>query len=200
MTVFFTSDLHLGHTNIIKYCNRPYENVEEMNQALISNWNAKVSKLDTVYILGDLAFLPPRDLSDTVRKLNGIKILIEGNHDKHALKDINFRSCFMKIEKLLEIKLQDLEAPDGMQRITLCHFAMKVWNKSHHGAWHLYGHSHGSLPDDPNSLSIDVGVDARNYAPISYDEVKAIMKTKKFLPIDHHTNDRNKITSSFIKV
>jgi calcineurin-like phosphoesterase family protein len=63
---------------------------------------------------------------------------------------------------------------------------MKVWNKSHHGAWHLYGHSHGSLPDDINSLSFDVGVDSHDYKPISYEEVKRIMKKKIFKPLDHH--------------
>jgi len=63
---------------------------------------------------------------------------------------------------------------------------MRVWNKSHHGAWHLYGHSHGTLPDDKNSLSFDVGVDCHNFTPINFEQVSAIMKKKNFKPIDHH--------------
>jgi calcineurin-like phosphoesterase family protein len=63
---------------------------------------------------------------------------------------------------------------------------MRVWNKSHHGAWHLYGHSHGTLPDDPNALSFDCGVDCHNYTPISFEQVEAIMAKKTFKPIDHH--------------
>jgi calcineurin-like phosphoesterase family protein len=72
------------------------------------------------------------------------------------------------------------------QDITLCHYALRVFNKSHHGSWHLYGHSHGTLPDDPNSLSFDVGVDCHNYFPISLDQVKKIMSKKTWKPIDHH--------------
>ncbi|MFK5004710.1 hypothetical protein ACI4AP_29375, partial [Klebsiella pneumoniae] len=76
------------------------------------------------------------------------------------------------------------------QRIVLCHYAMEVWNKSHHQAWHLYGHSHGSLPDNPNAKKFDVGVDCHNYTPLSYQDVKNIMARKNFKPFDHHT-DRN---------
>jgi len=63
---------------------------------------------------------------------------------------------------------------------------MRVWNKSHHGALNLYGHSHGSLPDDPHALAIDVGVDCHNFTPISFEQVKKIMSKKTFKPIDHH--------------
>ena len=64
----------------------------------------------------------------------------------------------------------------------LLHYAMKIWRSSFRGTWHLYGHSHGSLPDDPNSLSFDVGVDCHDYYPISYKEVKAIMAKKTWTP------------------
>ena len=76
--------------------------------------------------------------------------------------------------------------PKAKRRIVLCHYAFRVWNKSHRGAWHLYGHSHGSLPDDPNSLSFDAGVDCHEFTPISYERVKEIMAEKRFLPVDHH--------------
>ena len=85
-----------------------------------------------------------------------------------------------------ELKLPDADAHDGEQLIILSHYAHQVWNRSHHGSWHLYGHSHGSLPDDPASLSFDAGCMLFGMRPISYDKVKEIMRTKWFVPIDHH--------------
>jgi calcineurin-like phosphoesterase family protein len=68
----------------------------------------------------------------------------------------------------------------------MSHYPHKVWPSNHRGAWHLYGHCHGSLPDDPNSLSFDCGVDCHDYFPLSFDEVAAIMEKKTFVPLDHH--------------
>lgn len=76
------------------------------------------------------------------------------------------------------------------QRIILCHYAFRVWNSSHHGSWHLYGHSHGSLPDDLGALSWDVGSDNNNFTPISFEQVKEIMSHKTFVPVDHHEPNR----------
>lgn len=114
-----------------------------------------------------------------LKNLNGAIYYIRGNHDKFNSKI----SYFEWIKDFAEIKVND-------QKITLCHYAMRVWNCSHHGAWHLYGHSHGSLPDDPNSLSFDVGVDCWDFKPISFEQVKERMKQKTFKPIDHHTSER----------
>ena len=180
MTQFFTSDLHFKHGNVIKYCNRPYANADEMDEALIKNWNSLVSPQDTVYVVGDVIFTKDvKDAENIFRRLNGSKILIAGNHDKKMLKDPRFVALFQSVHTLLEISI-------NKQHIVLCHYAMKVWNKSHYGAWQLYGHSHGSLPDDQHSLSIDVGVDCHNYKPISFEQVAEIMSKKQYKPIDHH--------------
>lgn len=72
------------------------------------------------------------------------------------------------------------------QNITLCHYCMRVWSKSHFGAYCLHGRSHGTLPDDPNSLSMDVGVDANNFFPVSFNQIKEKMSKKTFKPIDGH--------------
>ena len=98
-----------------------------------------------------------------------------------------------------ELHIQDKNVKRGKTQIILSHYAHKVWNKSHWGSWMLYGHSHGSLPEDDKSLSIDVGVDAvakryavdgvinpQDYRPICYEEIKVIMESKQFTPIDHH--------------
>ncbi len=179
--VFFTSDLHLGHANILKYSNRPFRTIEEHDEALVVNWNAKVRSSDTVYIVGDVSFHKPDKTNRLLDRMHGQKILVKGNHDK------NFdQRRFASVHDMLTVKVEDPDTRDGVQRIVLLHYCMKVWDKSHYGTWHLHGHSHGSLKDDPNALSIDVGVDCHNYYPISYQEVKAIMATKTFKPIDHH--------------
>jgi calcineurin-like phosphoesterase family protein len=178
--IFFTSDLHFCHANIIKYCNRPFSSVEEMNEGLITNWNSVVKQQDTVYIVGDVIFAKDISIAESIfKRLNGSKVLIAGNHDKHMLKQERFRALFQSVHQLLEIKI-------GTQDITLCHYAMVVWNKSHHSAWQLFGHSHGSMADDPHKLSIDVGVDCHNYTPISFDQIAEIMAKKQYKPVDHH--------------
>lgn len=176
---YFTSDTHFGHANIIKYCNRPFSNVREMDEILIKNWNEKVPYDAIVYHLGDFAFgRTYEDVEKYRSRLNGKIHLIKGNHDngkllmRNAFESVNWNS-------MQEIFI-------GNKSITLNHYAMKVWNKSHRGAWHLYGHSHGTLPDDPNSLSFDVGVDCHNYYPLSFLEVENIMNNKNFKAIDHH--------------
>lgn len=182
--IHFTSDTHWGHTNIIKYSNRPFDSVEDMNEALIANWNAVVKYDDTVYHLGDFAFLPYDNLKRTARRLNGTKHFIYGNHDKEIHRheaDLIRSGTFASIQNYYELK------HDG-QFIVLFHYGQRVWNKGHHGSIHLYGHSHGSLP--PQGKSVDVGVDCKEitheYRPVSFDEVMAYMSKREFQAVDHH--------------
>jgi calcineurin-like phosphoesterase family protein len=178
MNAWFTADTHFGHANIIKYTKRPFKNTVEMNETIISNWNKAVPEDALVYHLGDFCFgRDDREFDMYFRRLNGLIVFIKGNHDRLAWRNRN--RFYTSYDSYHEIKIND-------QNITLCHYAMKVWNKSHHGAWHLYGHSHGSLPDDKNSLSFDCGVDCHNFTPINFDQVKQIMSKKEFKPIDHH--------------
>jgi len=220
--VFFTSDTHFSHGNIMKYGNRPFMNDEEQeiidyyngidsrlfdddddnekatadykklrisretiqrhDEALIANWNNKVPQDGIVYHLGDFSFN-----KDNTRKianrLNGQIFLIKGNHDKGIER---CSDCFGWIKYYYELKVKDPDARGGTRKIILSHYAMRVWNGSHYGNFMLYGHSHNSLPDDPNALSFDVGVDCHNYTPISYQDVKRIMNKKTYKPVDHH--------------
>ena len=182
--IWFTSDHHWGHANIIRFSQRPFADVEEMNEALIENWNRLVEAGDTVYHLGDIFWMPVPAAKQIRERLNGRLCLVRGNHDKTA---DSMKEAFEWIKDYYELKVDDAAAPEGRRRIVLCHYAFRVWNKPHHGAWHLYGHSHCSLPDAPNSLSFDAGVDCHDYAPISYARVTEIMATKQFVPVDHHT-------------
>jgi calcineurin-like phosphoesterase family protein len=184
--IWFTSDTHFGHKNIIRYADRPFKSVEQMDAMLIKNWNEVVDYDDDVYHLGDFSLTTPERTLRILEQLNGNIHLIKGNHEKSVLQKSYTKEKFVWIKDYFELKVNDTDAPGNLRTIVLLHYAMKVWNKSHHGAFHLYGHSHGSLPDDPKSLSFDVGVDSHNYRPISYEEVKRIMSKKTWKPIDHH--------------
>ena len=156
------ADTHFGHTNIIKYCNRPFNSVGEMDEVLIERINKYVRPIDYLYHLGDFCF---GKRSESVRYyLNKINckniVLILGNHDyvKHV-KNERFR----EIHPILIRTINN-------QPMTLCHYSMRVWHKKHYGAWHLYGHSHGTL--DSLDKSMDVGVDTNNFYPYHFDEIK----------------------------
>jgi calcineurin-like phosphoesterase family protein len=187
--IFFTSDTHFGHANIVKYCQRPFESIEEHDQILIGNWNRTVGKNDTVYHLGDFCFKnKTNDFESYLKKLNGFIYLIWGNHDQVAKYEKMAKGMHVfnqdKIRFLGDYERIKIEGQD----IILSHYSFRVWDKSHHGSWNLYGHSHGTLFDDPHLRSIDVGVDSHNYYPISFDQVKRLMNNKYWRPIDHHGN------------
>jgi calcineurin-like phosphoesterase family protein len=185
MATFFTSDTHFGHANIIEYCKRPYASVEEMNQTLIERWNDRVTESDVIWHLGDFAFMKQSQIIDIVMQLRGQKFLLLGNHDEKRIGRAPHQ--YEGADLFEEVHTGIVEAKFEGQRIVLCHYALRVWNRSHHGAWHLYGHSHGSLPDDPHAFSMDVGVDPNGYAPVSMDQVRSHMERKRFRPVDHHT-------------
>jgi len=153
---------------------------------LIRRWNEIVQPGDTVYHLGDFA-VGGGPAEQYLEKLNGNIVLIVGNHENRALRCLN---RFKNVAGLLEIEVKIQE--DGKtikQAITLCHYAMKVWNKSHHGAWQLYGHSHGTLPDPQDARQFDVGVDCWDFRPLTVEQIQAKMATKTWVPVDHHNAD-----------
>lgn len=160
--IYFTGDTHFCHFNSIKHSNRPYTTVEEMDGALIDNWNSIVTNNDTVYHLGDFAWKNPEFYKN---QLNGDIKLIRGNHDKrYSLTCLN--KLFSEVHDYKCIVLEDIP-------IILSHYAFRVWDRSHYNSWHLYGHSHGRLASQGKSF--DVGVDCTNYIPISWNKVKEIM-------------------------
>lgn len=160
--IWFTSDTHFDHANVIKYCNRPFRHVDEMNNTMIQNWNSVVKRDDTIYHLGDFAF--SKDPGKFFHRLNGNKILILGNHDRQVTKHLPWGSYHSYYETKI----------DG-QFIVLCHYAFKVFNKHHHGAWNFYGHSHNSLGG--NSQQLDVGVDAWSFFPVNLEQIAERLKT-----------------------
>jgi calcineurin-like phosphoesterase family protein len=177
--VWFTSDTHFGHGNVIKYSGRPFADVNEMNEKLVLNWNANVKPGDVVYHLGDFALCDAERAIAIVKRLAGQKYLVFGNHDKALRKDKDFLGHWIWTKDMTDITV-------GSQRIVLAHYAMRVWNQSHRGAWQLHGHSHGSLKEEPHLLQCDVGVDCWNQRPVSFEELAAKMAKKEYKPVDHH--------------
>lgn len=167
--IYFTSDLHFFHKSAIDFCGRPFEDVEDMNKSLIDNWNKVIKNGDHVYILGDFSFGKWDKTQKILGKLNGMKYLIYGNHDKQ-MRTHRFEKYFQWRGDLKEIKYKEY-------RFVLCHFAMLTWHKQHRGAIQLYGHSHGNLTE-PDGLQMDVGVDCNNYEPISIEYVIERMNKK----------------------
>jgi calcineurin-like phosphoesterase family protein len=176
--VWFTSDPHFNHANIIKYCKRPFDTVEEMNEILIDNWNMVVSNDDLIICCGDFSLGNSNSATNILNSLNGHKLLIKGNHEKSVLSSKEAKTYFdAGIYDLLEITILDEEVSDGFQDIILCHYPMVVWDKSHRGSWQLFGHVHGMLDGNPklSPNQMDIGVDSNGFRPISYQEVKEII-------------------------
>ena len=177
MTIYFTADTHFGHSNILRYTNRPFRSVTEMNAALCENWVAHVRERDHIYHLGDV--LMPHDFQETarllevLRKLPGRKFLIPGNHDHKYLSLLGW--VFDEIlPPIHELKVQTLDKKRTYS-LVLAHYPLTAWNKSHHGALQLYGHVHGRFLG--NQQQTDVGVDVWNYAPVTLDQILARLAT-----------------------
>ena len=183
--LFFTSDTHFGHSNIIKYCDRPFKDQYEMNKKLVENWNSVVPKDGIVFHLGDFALnLDTKSTQHIINSLNGKIYLITGNHEKCALAKSYIISLWEGISDIAEIEVEDDEISNRKQHIVMCHYPMTAWNGSHRGSWQLFGHVHGGLSNkgiiNHKETQLDVGVDCHDYSPISYQTVKELI-TKQAL-------------------
>ncbi len=165
----------LGHVNIVKYDNRPFANVLLMNQGIIENFNKVVKDKDDVYYLGDFALNIEQGI-EILNKVNGRWHLIVGNHDRSIMKIINRSTKKMEwIDKIKEVKMNGVE-------ITLCHYPMLNWNKSHHGkTWHLFGHNHKKTCEEIPGKRLNVIVNQHDYKPWSFDEIAEFMKGREHL-------------------
>ena len=178
--VFFTSDTHFQHANVIKYCNRPFKTVKEMDSIIVKNWNNTVGKEDIVFHGGDFCFGGSPSWVYLCNALNGHKYLSAGNHDKGITAN-----KFEDVQQIFNIRIMgDEEMESDGQRITLCHYPMISWYQSHRGSWQLYGHVHGRLDNEqhheghPSRVSpnqLDIGVDSHNFTPLSYEQVKTLI-------------------------
>ncbi|BCG50207.1 hypothetical protein [Ralstonia phage RP13] len=183
MALHFTADLHLFHKKAVEF--RGFNCSDGMHDILRSKWNKKVHPNDTVYILGDLSFGKPLDTLKLLESFNGKKCLIRGNHDNTKyIKAYAASGMFEWIEHYYELK--HVFADGTKKDIIMSHFPMLSWNKSHYGSWHLHGHCHGYLRA-PETTRLDIGVDTNNLEVYSMDDITEIMKNRKYIAYDHHT-------------
>ena len=176
--LFFTSDTHFGHRNIIKYCQRPFSCIEEMDDALIANWNRVVGKDDIIFHLGDFAMGGSAEWSRLLQKLNGKIYLILGNHDMKTIGAGFSRLEGVAMQMLINVK---------GQIIYLNHYPFLCYGGAYRNTWQLYGHVHTCHAnrglDVPRlkmlmPMQYDVGVDNNNYRPVSFEQVKKIIRNQ----------------------
>lgn len=192
--IWFTSDLHFYHRNIMNYCSRPWKTVEEMNEALINNWNSVVKDDDIVFNLGDFAFASNSKWKEILERLKGKHYLILGNHDVSRYPSDKIMGLFERVEQQMLLKIDE-------QYVYLNHYPFLCyggsWKNPEHAVWQLFGHTHSS----PNSSGLDdsrlvhlfpyqydVGVDNNNYTPVSFKQVKDIINSQ----VEHELK-KNKI-------
>lgn len=178
---YFTSDEHIGHANVISFCNRPFSNIEEMYEGLIERHNSIVKPGDLTFHLGDAFWrsCPVEKAIEYMKRLNGNHYYIYGNHEELIHKHKELRDKFIWLRDLTTVR------PNGYPPITLCHYALRTWPGSNRNSFSIYGHSHGQLPDavagttkDENPFSMDCGVDTNSYYPWSLEQVKVKMISK----------------------
>lgn len=179
MTLFFSSDHHFGHENIIKHCRRPFSSVEEMDQTMIDRWNEVIGPDDDVFHLGDFAHRKsdPKRVKEICWKLNGNIHLICGNHDtdhRPMIAEDNWERVCKRLAwvpdrfDLLSSGYHEVFL-DG-KLVVLSHYAFETWHDMSKKSWHLHGHSHGKLTKKTRRL--DVGVDTHDFRPWSWEEIK----------------------------
>lgn len=176
---YFTSDLHLGHKRCAMEfrAHLNYENVDEHDEFILETLNKYIKENDKVFHLGDFSFGNPEKY---LSRLKGQWFFIVGNHDDknkliNACKSFGFK---------FPVEILDYRSEDGTP-ITMCHYPMITWNKSHHGAWQLHGHHHGAHGDTekvlPDAKRMNVAWDCVGYKPLTFQEVKSFMDKKKGL-------------------
>ena len=176
--VFFTADTHFGHALDALVHHRGYLDPNEMTVGMMNKWNTVVPEGATVIHLGDVSFFKRERTQEILAALNGRKYLVPGNHDK----GMRFGTTLaLQMPPLVEIKVED-GSPEAT-RIVLCHFPLHSWNRMHYGAWHLHGHSHGSMPGFGRRQ--DVGWDVF-HGPVSFQQLKSLVGDRGIKSFDHH--------------
>lgn len=179
--IFFTANLHLGHANIIRHCSHPFASTDEMDEALIQNWNTLVTPKDEVYILGDFTMRPAADAHRYLTRLNGRKYFIMGNHDKF-LRDGRFDEYADDLEWVKDYEMLYVVG----QCFVLFHYPILEWSQYYRGSIHLYGHVHNSstsakLLEGLKGSAFNVGVDVNEYYPVKITDIKQSVVAKKIV-------------------
>ena len=169
--IYFTADLHFYHDKVIKFADRPFQNIEQMNKTLIKNWNSKIKSNDEIYILGDFTMKGHALAQEILYQLKGRKHLIKGNHDGFINSPHFENYLFESISDYKEINYMNTQ-------FILFHYPILEWDSFFRGSIHLHGHQHNHADYNLQNLQngirrYDVGVDANNMSPVSADEIIA---------------------------
>ena len=171
---FFTSDLHFGHKNIIRYCNRPYSSIDTMNESIVNLWNKYIPEDADVFILGDVAFsMTKNKIRELLNSMNGRKHLVIGNHDK--LDELPL-DCFVHIsmQDQIVIKTEGEDSTSSYTTVILSHYPLMRWAGCSRGVFSLHGHEHGTIKNKDYMLNqMDVGWDT-TYKANDYGYVSAL--------------------------
>lgn len=183
--IFFTSDWHDYHDNVLDFCKRPFSDVKEMRNALVERYNRKVRPDDTVFFVGDMCFGDYETSKELLLWLNGTKVLIQGNHDKFSQKQYLSMGFSAVYEELL-IRMFG-------RRIRISHYPRRpsLWvrlvNREAHqlrymdrrpvkdGRWLIHGHTHSTKQVDAKRKEIHVGVDAWDFTPVSQRQIESLI-------------------------
>ena len=169
--IYYTADLHLGHANIIRFCSRPFTDPEEMDRVIMENWNRKVHRDDTVYIVGDFMFRADKAPASYLSGLKGRKILIRGNHDAKWMRQTDLSAWFEDVQDLMTIR-------DRNREVILCHYPLLSWEHASKGSYMVYGHIHNNTNEDffPLILArprmLNAGVDVNGFEPVTLEEME----------------------------
>lgn len=173
---FVTSDLHINHTNILKFCPESrgmFQNTDEMNHALIERMNSKVTNNDTLYIVGDIGFGKMGAICEVLKQINGEKVIIRGNHDRKLLASSEFQTQkgLMGVRNICHYYTLYETIDSKKCEFHMFHFPIEEWENCHHGAYHLHGHRHSPKSQLINSRRMDIGVDSNDLYPYSFEEI-----------------------------
>lgn len=178
--IFFTSDIHFGNEGLMLFNDRPFKDEMEMDAMIIENWNKTVPSDGLVFLLGDIGEVGNERVIEIFDQLNGSKILIRGNHDA-IYQTSTLQKIFIEIHDILDIKIWDAQDL-RFQEIVLCHYPLFDWHNFFEGSWQLFGHLHTrklsefvTLKTKLFAQQYDVGIDANNFKPVSFYEVKRII-------------------------
>lgn len=165
--IFFTSDLHFGHANIIRLAGRPFTSVEEMDAYMIKKWNEVVGQEDVVFVLGDFAYKGNHSALHYLDQLKGYKVLVVGNHDSTGPELVAWDAVYNGYK---EIRLKK-------KNFVLSHYPITSWNGAFKDTVLLYGHVHASGKDWekvelPNAHNVNV--EFHNYTPINIKDIKVV--------------------------
>lgn len=168
---YYIADLHFGHTNVLEFDNRPFENIEEHDKVLIENWNSRVTKNDHIYIIGDFAYRNKKTEDWYLERLNGRKHLIIGNHDKKLLKNEAAMKHFESVDQILHVT-------DGNHQICVCHYPIAEWFGYYKGHHHIYGHIHNKKSEVSKFMlsqerAFNAGCMLYGYVPVTFEELRA---------------------------